>query len=225
VSNLAHRALLLLVGVAALALGGCGAGAAAPQNQEALRLQREDLVAVARALSAAAPGVQGEVTATKAAWPLVANGLPRNTSTIARAPIRTATASAAGLKTPALFSEHTIGTITGPGSQLAGAFRGFVLLSTRGWQLIGAAIDEIEHGSPTAARFARANVALYIESVYDAHYSLSQIGKQLLGGYEKLGGAPAFGSSLTPEEVTKLVQAYSEVSDRLYPHDGVKFGT
>ncbi len=223
-SALARRALLLLVGAAALAVAGCG-GSATPLSQEAIRLEREDLAAVARALSAAAPGVQSEVATTKLAWPLVANGLPANTATITRAPIRAATASAVKLKTPTLFSEHTIGSITGPGSKLAGAFRGFVLLSTRGWQMIGAAIDEIEHGSPAAARFARANVALYIESVYDAHYSLSQLGKQLLAAYEKLGGPPAFGSSLTPEEVTTLVQAYSEPSDRLYPHDGVKFGT
>jgi len=145
--------------------------------------------------------------------------------TSARTTIRAATASAASLKTPTLFAEHAVSGITGPGSQLAGSFRSFVLLSTRGWQLIDAAIDEIESGSASAARFARANVALYIESVYDAHFSLSQVGKQLLRAYTKLGGPPAFGASLTQQEVDALAQTYSEASDRLHPHDGVKFGT
>jgi hypothetical protein len=30
---------------------------------------------------------------------------------------------------------------------------------------------------PAAARFARANVDLYIESVYDAHFTIAQLGK------------------------------------------------
>ncbi len=40
--------------------------------------------------------------------------------------------------------------------------------------LIDAAVEQIEHGSPVTARFARENVALYIESVYDAHFTLAQ---------------------------------------------------
>jgi hypothetical protein len=224
VSAIARRALLLLLGLAALAAGGCGSSAS-PQNQEALRLEREDLADVSRALSAAAPAVRTEVANTKAAWRLVANGLPSDTSTIARPPIRAATATAAKLKAPPLFEEPEVNAITGPGSQLAGTFRGFILLATRGWQLIGAAIDQIEHGSPSAARFARANVDLYIESVYDSHYNLGQIGKRLLAAYKKLGGPTVFGTSLTQREVDALALTYSEASNRLHPHDGVRFGT
>ena len=77
----------------------------------------------------------------------------------------------------------------------------------------------------SAARFARANVALYIESVYDAHFSLAQIGKHLLAAYKTLGGGGAFGASLTPAEVDALARAYSEGQDRLYPHVGVRFGS
>ena len=108
---------------------------------------------------------------------------------------------------------------------LAGLFRAYSGLSTHGWQLIGAAIEQIEHGSPVAARFARANVALYIESVYDAHFGLAQVGKQLVAGYKTLGGASAFGPSLTQAEVDRLAGTYSEASDRLHPHPGVKLGS
>ena len=47
-------------------------------------------------------------------------------------------------------------------------------------------------------------MALYIESVYDGHFALAQIGKQLAAGYAKLGGATAFGRSLTPAQVQQL---------------------
>jgi hypothetical protein len=61
--------------------------------------------------------------------------------------------------------------------------------------------------------------------VYDAHYNLAQIGKVLLVAYEKLGGASAFGASFTVLEVQALAATYSEPSDRLHPHDGVRFGS
>jgi hypothetical protein len=165
------------------------------------------------------------VSATKAAWPLVVNGLPAETSAIPRPTIHAAVDAAAELGVPALFEEAQATSLTGPGSSLASAFRGYSTLAARGWQLIGAAIEQIEHGSAVAARFARANVALYIESVYDAHFSLAQIGKQLLAGYKKLGGAAAFGAALTPAEVDELARTYSQASDRLHPHTGVRLGS
>jgi hypothetical protein len=108
---------------------------------------------------------------------------------------------------------------------VAGLFRSYSGLATHGWQLIGASIDEIERGSAVARRFARANVNLYIESVYDAHFSLAQTGKALLDGYRKLGGPSAFGSSLTQAEVDELARTYSEANDRLHPHVGVRLGS
>ena len=69
--------------------------------------------------------------------------------------------------------------------------------------------DQIEHGSPAGARFARENVALYIESVYDGHFDLAQIGKQLSDGYRELGGPAAFGRALTQAEVDALARVYS----------------
>ena len=210
------------MGAAALAAGGCGA--AKTQTSAELRLEREDLVAVTRGLNGTEPAVRAEVASTKAAWPLVVNGLPADTSTLAR-PIRSATETAAKLKVPTLFAEGTANALTGPSSGLAGSLRSFARLTTRGWRMIGAAIEEIEHGSPAAARFARANVPLYIESVYDAHFSLAQMGKQLLAAYKKLGGPSAFGSSLSQREIENLADTYSEANDRLHPHVGVKLGS
>ncbi len=66
---------------------------------------------------------------------------------------------------------------------------------------------------------------LYIESVYDGHFGLAQIGKNLLAGYQKLGGPAAFGTALTQAEVARLAAAYSEPAVRLHPHPGVKLGS
>jgi hypothetical protein len=212
------------LGAGAIAVGGCGGGGDLASSA-GLRLQREDLLVVSHALERAQGPVAAEVAATRAAWPHVANGLPANPSTVSRTPIQTATEAAAHLKLPAVFAETRSATLTGPASALAGLFRSYSGLSLRGWQLIGAAIDQIDRGSAAASRFARANVALYIESVYDAHFSLAQIGKGLLSGYRKLGGARVFGATLTQAEVDALAAAYSEASDRLHPHAGVRLGS
>ena len=212
--------LLALLG-STVAAGGCGGRTASTSE---LRLQREDLIAVARALQGAEGPVRAEVAASRLAWPLVVNGLSVSTAGT-RTPVAAAAESAARLRLPALFQEAQAASLTGASSGLAGLFRTFKGLTTRGWQLIGAAIQQVEHGSPAATRFARANVALYIDSVYDGHFSLAQIGKQLMEGYEDLGGASAFGASLTQPEVQRLASTYSEASDRLHPHVGVKLGS
>jgi hypothetical protein len=216
-----RRRALLALGAAALAAGGCSSESASPAG---LRLQREHLIVVCRALQRLEGAVASEVAVTKAAWPFVADGLPANTVR-ARPPIRAATATAARLRVPPLFQEAESAALTGPASSLAGLFRSYTGLTIHGWQLIGAAIQQIEHSPPVAARFARANVALYIESVYDAHFSLAQIGKKLRAGYRKLGGPDSFGASLTQAEVDALAATYSEANDRLHPHVGVRLGT
>jgi hypothetical protein len=91
--------------------------------------------------------------------------------------------------------------------------------------MIAAAVSEIEGGSGAGARFAQENVALYIESVYDAHFTLAQVGRKLRDGYRELGGPGAFGAALAAAEVSALERAYSEVSDRLHPHGGVRLGS
>ena len=217
----ALAALALAAGV--LAWAGCGGSA--PATPAASHLERGDFVAVTRALSAAGPSVDREVAAAKIAWRLIADGLPAGTGASARTPVQAAGRAAAALKLPPLFEEHQAAAITGAGSSLAGLFRVYVRLSTRGWRLIGSFIDDIAAGSTVSAQFARQNVALYIESIYDAHFGLAQIGKQLLAGYAKLGGGAAFGSALTQAQVDALAGSYSEARDRLHPHVGVRLGT
>jgi hypothetical protein len=217
-------AALLFLSCAALAAPGCGGGGEGA-SKTGLRLQREDLVAVGRALARTQGSVEREVAATKAIWPLVANGLPAGVSPAARGSIRAAADQAAAVVVPAPLQEGQATTLTGPGAQIAGLFQSFHGLAANGWRMLGAAIDAIEHGSPAAARFARANVALYIESVYDAHFSLAQIGKKLQAGYRKLGGGGAFGTALPSSEADALARTYSEATDRLHPHVGVRLGS
>jgi hypothetical protein len=209
--------------IAAAAVSGCGTSATATQT--GLRLQREDLIATARALEKTAPEAAREAVASKAAWPLVAHGLPPASLAAAQeAKIADADAAARALRLPALFGELRAAELTGPGASIAGVLRSFVGLSTRGWQMLAYALRAERRGG-TAARFARANAGLYIEAVYDGHFALAQVGKKLLAGWEKLGGEGAFGSSLTHVEVQRLAGAYSERNYRLHPHDTVKLGS
>jgi hypothetical protein len=221
--RLARRAPPLVLAFAALALNGCSAGE--HQTPTSLRLQRADLIAVYDALTKIEPEVRREVQASKRAWPYVLGGVPSHLGAPARATIAAAERQAGSLALPALFQERGSAELTGPASGLAGELRSFELLASRGWKLIDAAIEASEHGSPTAARFALANAALYVECVYDAHFTLAQMGKQVRKGWEKLEGAPAFGSSLTLAEVEALAAVYSEPNFRLYPHATVKLGS
>jgi hypothetical protein len=155
----------------------------------------------------------------------VANGLPASGATTRHRAIAAAAGSAAKMKMPALLQESQATSLTGPAAQLAGLFGTFSGLARHGWTMTAAANEEIEHGTATRARFASENVALYIESIYDGHFELAQLGKQLLDGYRKLGGQGAFGSALSQAEVDALARAYSEPADRLHPHAGVRLGS
>jgi hypothetical protein len=222
-----RKAALLLVSGAAFAFGplaaaGCGSGKHA--TEAGLRLQREDLVAAAGALERASGEVAGESAATKAAWPLIANGLSPSLGAAGEAKIAAAARAAAGLKLPGVFGETHAAQLTGPGAEISGAFRNFAGLTSRGWEMIDYTLIRERRGG-AAASFARENVALYIESVYDGHFGLSQIGKKLLAGWEKLGGPAGFGSSLPRAKVERLAGVYSERNYRLHPHDGVRLGS
>jgi hypothetical protein len=220
----ARRLAAPLLAAGAICLGGCGGGGEGPTT-EALTLRREDLVAVSRALSLASAEVALEVADTKRAWPLVVDGLPRVISPATAAAVAAAAASAARLTEPAPIAEPQSLTLTGPGSQVTGLFHYYVLLSSRGWRQIAAAVGEAQSGSPAAARFARENVALYIESVYDAHFALAQIGKKLKDGYHALAHYGDLGALPPATQVQALEDTYSEANDRLQPHVGVRLGS
>jgi len=211
---------LALVSVVLLMLAGCGGATSKQSTPAALKLQREDLVAASRALGESEASIAAEVAASRKLWPHIAgataaslSALPRDAEALARLPV------------PALFGEVQARSLTGPASQIAGLFRPSALLSTRGWRMLIASAAQVESGSAEASRFARENAPLYVESIYDGHFALAQIGKKLLAGYEKLGGPSAFGASLTQAQVDALARAYSEPSIRLYPHVHVRLGS
>lgn len=209
---------------AALLAGSCGS-AGSDASSAGLRLQREDLVAVVRALQQAQPEAAAETAATKVAWQHVANGLPQALGAVPLEAVARARARAVSLKLPELFGELKARGLTGPGSALAGDYRSYVRLASAGWRQIEFAIERMRSGAQPAASFAGANVALYIESVYDAHFTLAQMGKQVKAGYAKLGGPAGFAHALTEGEVSALARAYSEATYRLHPHVGVRLGS
>lgn len=209
----------------AFALVGCGGSSPGGQVTPVTQLEREDFISVFHALAAAEPSVIKEIAATRSAWGLVTDGLPSQPSAGSRLTIQAAAEAAQSVPLPSLFGERRAAQLTGPGSGPVGLFRAFTGLSKRGWQLIVSSLEAIEHGSPAAARFARANVALYIDSVYDAHFSAAQIGKRIVAGYKQLGGETAFGWRLTDTEVEHLAAVYSEAQARLRPHVGVRLGS
>jgi hypothetical protein len=219
----ARAAALVVLGGAAIAAGGCGSHSPTSPAEQAL--EREDLVFVCRALQSLQGQSDAEVAATRAAWPFVVNGLRSGHTGLYPPQVRVAVETAERLTLPTLFDEQHAAALTGPASGLAGLYRAFTGLASRGWQMVGASIYQIEHGSPSAARFARANVALYIDSIYDAHFGLGQIGKQLAPAYAKLGAGKVFGEALGQGEVDAIVAFYAEARDRLEPHVAVKLGS
>jgi hypothetical protein len=221
----ALRLAALLFGLAAATglLAGCGATKSA-STPALVKLQREDLVAVSRGLRQVEDSAAREMAAARIAWPLVANGLPASIPPATRTSLSAAGAAARAIVVPPLESKPQARSLTGPAAGIAGLLQSFSGLTERGWTLAGAAAEEIADGSPAAARFARENVALYIDAVYDGHFDGGLIGKSLLHGYTTLGGAPAFGGALTEAEVQALARAYSPAAEQLHPHPGVKLG-
>ncbi len=142
-----------------------------------------------------------------------------------RAKVRLAAQRAAQLPLPALLTEEGSAQLTGPASPLANRFRSFRTLGSRSWQLLESSLEQIEHGSRTQAEFARRNLPLYIESIYDAHFTLAETGKQLLAAYKKLGGEKTFGASLTTAQLQQLADQYSKERNELSPKEQVKLGS
>lgn len=205
---------VLAAGAAAAGVAGCGGHRPKPAT---LRLERADLVLLAHTLQQLQVSIRGEVAAARAAWPALANGLPARLSPAERLAIATAERRSGALGLPGYATLEESG-LTGPAVGVEALLKGYVILTRRGWQYIAAASGPGNGAATAAARFVRANAGLYVYSVYDGHYDLSLVGKALLGAYTKLGGAPAFGASLTPGQVEALARAYSIPSSRLTPH-------
>jgi hypothetical protein len=210
-----------LVFAGALTAGGCAGSSSKESTPAALKLQREDLVAVARALTTAKSPAVREAELAKIYWPSIEQVLAPSFSP---RPLRLGEADLTKLPLPALFGELQARSLTGPAASIAGLFRYSVLLITRGWKMAFASSDQGAR-SPAASRFARENIGLYIESIYDGNFGLAQIGKKLLAAYEKLGGAGAFGATLTQAQVDALARTYSEPTLRLHPHPPVSVGS
>jgi hypothetical protein len=219
----AAAATIFLLAGAAGVVAGCGKSG--QQSPPELALEREHLIFVTQALRNLQPQAAAEVAAAKAAWPQIANGLPSRSTGLLSPQIRAAIVAGARLQLPPLLQERQVAALTGPATNMAGLYRAFSGLASRNWQMIGAMMEQVERGPPAAARFARENIPLYIDGIYDAHFGLAQIGKQLGPAYEKLGGPEAFAGSLTQAEVDAVVDAYSEASDLLVPHVGVRVGS
>jgi hypothetical protein len=219
--------LLTLSGVAGASatLAGCGGTSGGAASPAAIQLQREDLVAVSRALRQATGSAQREMAAARIAWPLLAGGLPASIPPATRPAVSTASRMARAIVVPAPMSETQARLLTGPAAGIAGLFAVFSRLTERGWTLTSAAAVQITSGPPAAAAFARENVALYIDSTYDGHFDAALIGKSLLAGYRLLGGEKAFGGTLSQAEADALASAYSPATERLYPHPKVKLGS
>lgn len=192
-------------------------------------MERADLVLVAGLLERLRAPVAGEVAAARVAWPAFAHGLPTALTTAQARALGTLTSGPPAATTPALpwyVTTREGGGLTGPAAAVGGLLNGYATLAPRGWRFLAAALAAERRGQApgsssqarAAARFMRANAGLYVYSVYDGHYDLSLVGRTLYDGYLKLGGAGAFGSTLTPARVEAVARAYSIPAGRLQPH-------
>jgi hypothetical protein len=222
--------ILTVAALGAVVLGALGCGHRHPPppsspTARALKVESEDLLDTYRALGRAAPSTQREINAAKAVWPLIYAGLPKNPSAGARAAVENALKLTQQIYRPSLFEEEKAAVLTGPASELAGLFWGFTALAERSWTQILATIRQEEGGPSPQRAFARSTVNLYIESIYDAHFQLAQIGKKLEDAYKKLGGPTEFEGPLTEADVQRIAKIYSEPNARLYPHVQATLGS
>jgi hypothetical protein len=174
------------------------------------------LVQVSEGLSVAKPAVARELTAVRAVWRLLYSGLPPSPTKALRALIQIASTRAKQLPQPAFAAD--VKRLTGPASGLAAMWERYARLAERGATLTLATSGWAAAPAPALAAYGRSVSALYIDSIYDAHFELSLIGKSIVDAYKRLGGARAFGARLTPAKVAALASAYSIPAVRLAPH-------
>lgn len=167
-------------------------------------------------LQAAEGAVHDEVAASRGAWPAIASGLPAAPSPALRGAVAKASAKAALVPAPPFLAEPR--SLTGPAAGIAGLYQSYERLVPRSWRLVLEALDTIATGPAVAARYSRTNSSFYIDAIYDGHFNLSLVGNSLTTGYEKLGGASAFGAKLPASRLSALAAAYSIPAVRLEPH-------
>ncbi len=187
-------------------------------SRRELALQRAQLTQVSDGLRFVEAAVAREVAASRAAWPLIADGLPRAPDGTLRGAVSTATATAHALPAPPFMAKAR--ELTGPAAGIAGLYESYDRLAERGWRLTETTIAAIASDSPTVASFERTNSPLYIHAIYDAHFNLSLVAQHLADGYKRLGGPHAFGPTLTQADIDALAAAYSIPAVRLNPHPG-----
>lgn len=210
-------ALVVSLGVLSL-LAGCASGGAHVSSHRELALQRAQFTRVSRGLRQVETPVHREVAGSRAAWPLISDGLPSSPDHALQNAVTAAGATASALPEPSFMANAQ--ELTGPAAGIAGLYESYDRLAERGWRLTETTLAAIATGAPQVASFERANSPLYIHSVYDSHYDLSLVGQHLAEGYARLGGPSAFGSSLTQADVDSLASAYSISAVRLEPRPG-----
>ncbi|HEY7892088.1 MAG TPA: hypothetical protein VIC05_07760 [Solirubrobacteraceae bacterium] len=221
--------LLLLPALLGLMVGGCGGASGTSPSTPGLALERSDLVSVVHALERAQGSVQLEAQAARVAWPLISKGLPATISPSLRAQLARASVAASGIRAPSFMTQLEQPTLTrrvyltGPAAGIAGLFQSFSNLTEQGWTLMTAAAERLNGSSPAANTYLRAASKLYISCVYDGHFDLAAIGKNLQHDYLTLGGPQVFGGSLPQAEVTSLTSFYS-TQLRLEPHSILPLG-
>jgi hypothetical protein len=209
----------LAVALAAAGLiAGCGSTASHTTSSRELALQRAQFVQVSNGLRSVQGAVQHEVATSRTAWPLIAGGLPQALPSGLQGAVGAASAGAKALPEPPFM--RNAGQLTGPAAGIAGLYESYERLAERGWRLTAASIAAIGGGAPAAASFARENSSLYIDAIYDGHFNLSLLGKDLTSAYELLGGPTAFGAALPQSEINALAAGYSIPAVRLEPHPG-----
>jgi hypothetical protein len=235
------RTAASLTAISLLSAGVLSGCASSQSTSAELQARRTDLAQVSRSLIAIEEPIAREVAAARAAWPLIDRGLPnaklilahandghvsaaerrRNAVRLNRSMLRlrrlVSSAAARGGQLPPALVVHAE-ELTGAGSEIAGLYELSSGLVAHGWTQIAATLDAGGRDSPAARAFLRATVDTYIISVYDGNFDLSLIGKMAEQAFKRLGGAAAFGRTLTPAQLSALTRAYSKRADKLTPH-------
>lgn len=178
---------------------------------------------VVHALERVRGPVSAELAAAREAWPSISGGLPAVIAPSLSGRLARAGAAASRILAPAFMTQLEAPALrprvylTGPAAGAAGLFQSFSNLTGQGWTLTDAAIKGLAGASTANAASLRANARLYVSCIYDGHFDLAQIGKNVMRSYESLGGPNGFGGSLPEDEMTALASFYSDQL-RLEPH-------